>query len=97
MDTTKTASDREAALDRAHDIASAFLKSLPDTTGHESIPVAEANTLGIPVVGIMNSDCDFSQVMYPIVGNDASQDSVSYFLNEIANNYREGAKGNVTA
>lgn len=64
-------------------------------TRHEAIPVSEANMLGIPVVGIMNSDCDFSQVTHPIVGNDASQESVAFFLNEIVNAYKEGAKGHV--
>lgn len=76
------------------------MEKLPDAlivvdTRAEAIPVAEANELGIPVVGIMNSDCDFSQVMYPVVGNDASQESVTFFLNEIVEAYKEGTKGAV--
>lgn len=64
-------------------------------TRRESIPVAEASALGIPVVGIMNSDCDLSQVSYPIIGNDASRDSVKFFLDKIVDAYKEGQKGNV--
>ena len=74
------------------------LERLPDAlvvvdTRRESIPVAEATTLGIPVIGIMNSDCDLSVITYPIVGNDTSQESVKFFLNEIVVAYKEGIKG----
>lgn len=78
------------------------LEKLPDAlvivdTRREEIPVSEANILGIPVVGIMNSDCDFSSASYPIVGNDASRESVQFFLNEIVKAYKEGGAGKVTA
>jgi len=78
------------------------MEKLPDAllvidTRYESIAVAEANELGIPVVGVMNSDCDLSQVAYPIVGNDASQDAVKFFLDSIVEAYREGTKGAVAA
>ena len=62
---------------------------------HESIAVLEAHELSIPVIGIMNTDCDVSTVTYPIVGNDASRESVAYFLNAISDAYREGLKGHV--
>jgi small subunit ribosomal protein S2 len=78
----------------------ATMEKLPDVllivdTRYESIAVAEAAELGIPVVGIMNSDCDLSQVAYPIVGNDASQDAVKFFLDSVVEAYREGMKGAV--
>lgn len=78
------------------------MEKLPDAllivdTRHDSIAVAEAHELGIPVVGIMNTDCDMSMVTYPIIGNDASRDSVKYFLDEIVKAYREGTKGKVSA
>jgi small subunit ribosomal protein S2 len=66
-------------------------------TRRETIPVAEAHAKNIPVIGIMNSDCDLSQVTYPIVGNDANRESVKFFLDQIVEAYREGAKGKVTA
>jgi len=64
-------------------------------TRAEATTVKEANDLGIPVIGIMNSDCDLSKVQYPIIGNDASRASVQFFLDEIVSAYREGAKGAV--
>lgn len=78
------------------------MDKLPDAlvivdTRRESIAVLEAQTLGIPVVGIMNSDCDATQATYPIVGNDASRESVKYLLDQIVEAYREGTKGNVSA
>jgi len=64
-------------------------------TRAESIAVKEANDLNIPVIGIMNSDCDLSKVQHPIIGNDASRASVQFFLDEIVRSYREGTKGSV--
>lgn len=66
-------------------------------TRRETIPVKEANVVRIPVIGIMNTDCDLSEVQYPIVGNDASRDSVKFFLDQIVEAYREGTKGKVTS
>ncbi|MBV9349771.1 MAG: 30S ribosomal protein S2 [Patescibacteria group bacterium] len=94
--------DREIARLEERFFGLASMDKLPDAlivvdTRHEAIPVAEANALGIPVVGIMNSDCDFSQVTHPIVGNDASQAAVEFFLDKVVAAYREGAKGNVAS
>ena len=92
--------DREIARLEEKFIGLTTMEKLPDVlvvvdTRAEAIAVAEANTLGIPVVGIMNSDCDFSQVAYPVVGNDASQESVKLFLAEIVAAYRDGVAGRV--
>lgn len=66
-------------------------------TRREVIPVKEANVVKVPVIGIMNTDCDLSEVQYPIVGNDASRESVKFFLDQIVEAYREGAKGKVAS
>jgi small subunit ribosomal protein S2 len=92
--------DREIARLEENFVGLASLEKIPDAlvvvdSKREAIAVMEAKTASIPVVGIMNSDCDLSMVTYPIVGNDASRDSVKYFLDEIVNAYREGTKGNV--
>ncbi len=78
----------------------AGVERLPDAlvivdTRAEHIAASEAKTLGIPVIGIMNSDCDLSSATYPLVGNDASRASVKLFLSQITDAYREGQKGNV--
>ena len=94
--------DREIAELEMNFSGIASLEKRPDAlvvvdTRRESIPVAEAKKVGVPVIGIMNSDCDLSEVMYPIVGNDANRESVKFFLNQIVEAYREGTAGKVSA
>lgn len=66
-------------------------------TRAEAIAVREANTISIPVIGIMNSDCDLREVSHPLIGNDASRESVSFFLKHVSDAYREGMKGAAAA
>ncbi len=78
------------------------IERLPDAlvvidTRAENIAVSEANNLGIPVIGLLNSDGDRSQISHPIVANDASRKSVLFFLTSIVGAYREGAEGAVEA
>lgn len=54
---------------------------------HEDIAVKEAHTLGIPVIGIMSSDCDARGVSHPIMMNDSLQDSVGYALTALTEAY----------
>ena len=61
-------------------------------TRHEHTAIKEANQLGIPVVGLASSDCDFSLVQYPIPANDTSVKSVRLVCDEIAEAYAEGKK-----
>ncbi|MEK7662432.1 MAG: 30S ribosomal protein S2 [Patescibacteria group bacterium] len=56
----------------------------------ESIAVAEAGKIGIPVVSLSNSDCDLKPIAYPIVGNDSARSSIAFFVGEIENAYRQG-------
>lgn len=56
----------------------------------EFIAVAEAKKMSIPVVALLNTDCDVTEVEYPIVGNDASVSSIALFTNEIAKAYKAG-------
>ncbi len=53
----------------------------------ESGAVEEARQLNIPVIAILNTDCDCSAVKYPIPANDASLQSVAYLLGEVAKTY----------
>jgi small subunit ribosomal protein S2 len=61
-------------------------------TKHEDTAVKEANQLGIPVIGLASSDCDFSLVQYPIPGNDTSIRSVRLIVERIAEAYGEGKR-----
>lgn len=54
----------------------------------EHIAVKEASNLDIPVVALASSDCDISEIAYPIPANDSSFASVSFFVNRIVEAYK---------
>lgn len=58
----------------------------------EKNAVAEAKRLGIPVIGIADTNCDPDIVDFPIPGNDDAIRSISLFANAIAEAYNEGFK-----
>lgn len=53
----------------------------------EHIAVAEARKVKVPVIALLNSDCDASLISYPIPANDASVKSIAFFLGELAAAY----------
>lgn len=55
----------------------------------ESGAVAEAAQLKIPVIALMNSDCDRSVIAYPIPANDASRDTLAIVLDEVTKTYAD--------
>ncbi|MCX6786531.1 MAG: 30S ribosomal protein S2 [Candidatus Kaiserbacteria bacterium] len=59
-------------------------------TKHEKHAVKEANDAGIPVIAIMNSDCDLRNAAYPIVANDASRETVRFILAELTSAFKKG-------
>lgn len=71
------------------------LKELPKAlfvidSKKEEIAVTEARKMKIPVIALCGTDCDISLINYPIVANDASVSSVTFFANEIAKAYKKG-------
>jgi len=56
----------------------------------EAIAVEEAHRKHIPVIALANTDCDVSTIAYPILGNDSAVKSIKYFVDEIAEAYKEG-------
>jgi small subunit ribosomal protein S2 len=58
----------------------------------EHIAVAEAKKIGIPVVGIADTNVDPEAIDYPIPGNDDAIRSIKLFANLVADSYLEGAK-----
>lgn len=54
----------------------------------EKIAVTEAKKMGIPVISLMNSDCDFRDAEYPIPGNDASVSSIRFIVDELVSVFR---------
>ena len=57
----------------------------------EAIGVAEANKLGIPVIAIVDTNCDPEQIDYIIPGNDDAIRTIRLFCQRIADAYSEGA------
>ncbi len=58
----------------------------------EAIAVKEANRLGIPVVAIVDTNCDPEPIDYPIPANDDALKSVQLITKAIADAVLEGAQ-----
>lgn len=73
------------------------MTKLPDAvfvvdTAEEDTAVREANKLGIPVIGIVDTNCDPNLVTYPIPGNDDAIRSISLFTRVVAESIEEGRR-----
>ena len=60
------------------------MKELPQAlfvvdVGEERIAVAEGRKLGIPIVGLVDTNCDPGLIDYPIPANDDSARSIEFF------------------
>jgi small subunit ribosomal protein S2 len=53
-------------------------------TNKEAIAIQEAKRLGIPVVAIVDSNCDPDMIDYPIPGNDDAARAISLYCDLIA-------------
>lgn len=58
----------------------------------DNIAVREANRLGIKVVAIADSNCNVSEIDYPIPGNDDAIKSITILTKAVADAYGEGKK-----
>jgi len=73
------------------------LNRLPDVvfvidSNKEQIAVKEARKLGIPVVAVVDTNCDPSEVDYVIPGNDDALRAIRLFASKIADSVVEGAQ-----
>ncbi|NLB42719.1 MAG: 30S ribosomal protein S2 [Clostridiales bacterium] len=59
----------------------------------ERIAIAEARNLGIPVVAIVDTNCDPDEIDYVIPGNDDAIRAVKLFASKIAEAVLEGRQG----
>ena len=66
-------------------------------TRKEKIAVAEARNLGIPVVAIVDTNCDPDEVDYVIPGNDDAIRAVKLIAGAMADAIIEGRQGEQTA
>jgi small subunit ribosomal protein S2 len=58
----------------------------------EQIAVREARKLGIPVVAVVDTNCDPSEVDYVIPGNDDALRAIRLFTSKISESIAEGAQ-----
>lgn len=58
----------------------------------EKTAVKEAQDMGIPVITLAGSDCNIKGLDFPMVGNDSSQTSVNFFVQEIVKAYSTAKK-----
>ncbi len=75
---------------------------LPDVvfiidTNKESIAVAEANKLGIPVVGVIDSNSSPEGIDYPIPGNDDSIRAINLYCDMISGAVLSGIQQEIAA
>ncbi len=73
------------------------LNRLPDVlfvidSNKEQIAVKEARKLGIPVVAVVDTNCDPSEVDYVIPGNDDALRAIRLFASKIADSVVEGSQ-----
>lgn len=59
----------------------------------ENIAVKEAKKLGIPIVGILDTNCDPDELDFPIPGNDDAIRAVKLITETMANAVLEGKQG----
>jgi small subunit ribosomal protein S2 len=59
-------------------------------TNKENIAIKEAKKLGIPVVGMLDSNCDPDDVNFPIPGNDDAARCIQFFADLIADAALDG-------
>ena len=59
----------------------------------EHIAIAEARSLGIPIVAIIDTNCDPDEVVYPIPGNDDAIRAVKLIAAKMADAVLEGKQG----
>lgn len=58
----------------------------------EAIAVHEANKLSIPVVALVDTDCDPDKINYVIPGNDDAMKSISFIMSLVSKSVSEGRK-----
>ncbi len=75
----------------------AEMKKTPDLifiidTNIESLAVAEAKKLGIPIIGILDTNSDPTGIDYPIPGNDDARRSINLYCDLLKNTIKDAEK-----
>ena len=75
----------------------AEMKKTPDLifiidTNIESLAVAEAKKLGIPIIGILDTNSDPTGIDIPVPGNDAARRSINLYCDLLKNTIKDAEK-----
>lgn len=78
------------------------MKRLPDLViivdqKRENTAVQECITLGIPIISVLDSNCDPDLTNIPIPGNDDAIRSIKLIIGKLADSICEGNAGNISA
>ena len=73
------------------------MKKTPDLifiidTNIESLAVAEAKKLRIPIIGILDTNSDPTGIDYPIPGNDDARRSINLYCELLKNTIKDAEK-----
>ena len=66
-------------------------------TNKEAIAIQEANKLGIPVIAILDSNCDPDGVAFPVPGNDDAMRAINMYCDLAARAVLSGLQAEMTA
>lgn len=66
-------------------------------TNKENIAIKEANKLGIPVIGILDSNSDQNGIDFPVPGNDDSIRAINLYCEMIAGSVLDGIQAEMSA
>ena len=66
-------------------------------TNKEELAIAEAKKLGIPVVAILDTNCDPENIDFPIPGNDDATRAIDLYLNLVADAVLDGISQELSA
>ena len=75
----------------------AEMKKTPDLifiidTNIESLAVAEAKKLGIPIIAVLDTNSDPTGINYPIPGNDDARRSINLYCDLLKNTIKDAEK-----
>jgi small subunit ribosomal protein S2 len=78
------------------------MNGLPDLmfvidVNKEDLAVKEANVLGIPVIAILDSNTDPSNIAFPVPGNDDASRAIQLYCNAIADAVLAGRSGRMAS
>ena len=73
------------------------MKKTPDLifiidTNIESLAVAEAKKLGIPIIAVLDTNSDPTGINFPIPGNDDARRSINLYCDLIKNTIKDAEK-----